>query len=701
MSYSQRNTGVQLLLRNAREFESDARVRFSGEDRLNEFLGAFRAMIDDLARSSRTVFQLEKIAKRIDEDFENSFNFTVILLAADLVSFTNIDLLAYPGILDTREQLAFGRILRIASRVGLSRNNVFAIINGLARNGYPENEYLEKRLGEIERELESVLKSTEEPDTVSIMRFLGISAHPLKIDNFIHLFGGCNIQHYKEHHISNKRVKKDWEFIAKKLSRKDLNPDGLVIIEEMWDALNDARDALVNIPVGYVDLDAELSVFISALTDIVELANDRHALDQKAQNQLIKNKLRLIIPVLQGYARDAAGCELTGTRSRMKQKIHDSLPKETRIILEPLLVRLVDRYLVDLLDRTPQGQPKFSQDIKARAISFLDIMVGGFIKAIQIGEDLMSVKAVITTELLWPRPFDVQIDPLRISFEFASRLGVKILANRPDWSSERIKKSRLISAAGIQLGFEPNWDELTQLTDEQLDALAMLLSRLVARREVLLSLKDDDSAPLVDAEDCVARFYIFGISYIRWVTDQLIPVEVVPVLRQELFDENIHNIFTNFGFPERLVFFSKRVGSVHRAYRRKFQSCLFSDIVWPIRKLPSDLLMFEIKAGIVHVDDPEKLALRDFLEAICMDYVNFIDLAANKLLSVPAGVIHRKVFNNIFHSLEEFLTFCLRHLEFGTFPGSLDEIRRNATKFESTKKAFEALFPSGIKIKKS
>ena len=690
MSYSRRNTRVELLLRKAREFESDARVRFSREDRLDECLGAFGAMIDDIARSNRTVFQLENIANRIDDKFASSFNFTMTLLAVDLVSFTKIDLLAYPGILDTNEQLVLGRVLRLASRIGLTLRDVLTIIRELERNGYPE-----ERLGEIERELDSVLKSTEEPDTVAIMRFLGIPAHSLKIDNSIHPFGCYNIQHLKEHHISNERVKKDWEFIANELSCEDLNPDKDVIIEEIWDALNDARDALVNIPLGYMDLDAELSLFISPLTDIVELTNNPDALDQVAQNQLIKNKLRLIVPVLQGYARDAAGCEFTGPRSRMKRKIHDSLSKETRIILEPLLVRLVDRHLVDLLDRTPQGQPKFSKDIKARAIAFLDIMVDGFIKAIQVGEDLMSVKAVITTELLWPPPFDVEIDPVRISYEFASRFGMRILTNRPDWSSGRIKKSRLISAAGIQLGFEPNWDELAQLTDDQLVALALLLSRLVARREVLLSLKDDDSAPLVDAEDCVDRFDRYGFGYIRWVTDQLIPVEVLPALRQALFDENIHNIFSNFGFPERLVFFSKRVGSVHGAYRRKFACGIFSDIVWEIRKLPSDLLRFEIKAGIVHVDDPEKLAFRDFLETLFMDYVNFIDMAANTLLSVPAGVINGNVLNNIFHSLKEFLPICLRHLEFGTFPGSLDEIRRNATKFESTKKAFEAaLFPS-------
>ena len=148
--------------------------------------------------------------------------------------------------------------------------------------------------------------------------------------------------------------------------------------------MNAARDALMNIPVGYMDLDAELFVFISALTDIVELANDPHAFDQTAQNQLIKKKLRLIIPVLQGYARDAAGCELSETRSRMKHKIQHSLSNETRIIFEPLLGRLVDRHLVDLLERDPQGQPEFTRDMKARAISFLEIMMDRLFDAIKV-----------------------------------------------------------------------------------------------------------------------------------------------------------------------------------------------------------------------------------------------------------------------------------------------------------------------------
>ena len=105
MSYSRRNTRVKLLLRKAREFVSDARVRFSGEDRLDECLDAFRAMIDDIARSNRTVLQIEKIAKRIDEEFETSLNETMIILAVDLVSFTHIDLLAYPGFLSLMSSL--------------------------------------------------------------------------------------------------------------------------------------------------------------------------------------------------------------------------------------------------------------------------------------------------------------------------------------------------------------------------------------------------------------------------------------------------------------------------------------------------------------------------------------------------------------------------------------------------------------------
>ena len=317
----------------------------------------------------------------------------------------------------------------------------------------------------------------------------------------------------------------------------------------------------------------------------------------------------------------------------------------------------------------------------------------------RFGEARIAVQEFITSELLWFRPFDEKIDPLRISYEFSRLFGLKIPAYRSDWSSDRIRKFRLIIAASIQLGFEPYFDDRAGLTtDEKRDTVFSVLSRLVAMRESLLSLNEDDSAPLVDAEECwlLGGEYL-SPGYIRWLMENLIPVESLPVLRRKFLAEHIQNILTNFGFPERLIALSKRVGSVYRAYRRRFAEAVGDQFIFifrSMRLLPGKLLKFEIKAGIVHVEDPEKLAFRDCLEAVIMDCVSFIEVASLKLLSVPAEVIDKNVLDNLFQSLGDFLTRCMWYRESGTFRGSLDEIRRDATLLESTKKAFEALFPT-------
>ena len=80
-----------------------------------------------------------------------------------------------------------------------------------------------------------MLKSPEQPDSLSFLEFLGVSAHPLKIENFIDLMSRNNIQDYKGHHINQKQVWKDLEFIERQFPRDDFNSDGLVIIKEMWD----------------------------------------------------------------------------------------------------------------------------------------------------------------------------------------------------------------------------------------------------------------------------------------------------------------------------------------------------------------------------------------------------------------------------------------------------------------------------------
>ena len=140
MPYFNRRTRVALLLRKYDGFESDARRRFSGDvadgnmHQLKECLASFRELIEDITKSNCLEHQLKERPYRIDrKSFVSSLRETFTELVIDLVWIAKIDPMAYPGILLSDQHVFLALLLRIASNIGLSRNQFATILSELRK----------------------------------------------------------------------------------------------------------------------------------------------------------------------------------------------------------------------------------------------------------------------------------------------------------------------------------------------------------------------------------------------------------------------------------------------------------------------------------------------------------------------------------------------------------------------------------------
>ena len=453
-SVSPRNTQVELLLRKAAEFESDARIRFSVEGRLDECLGAIRAMIDDMAKSNRTNRQLEQIADRLDkENFEHSFDETFTKLVFDLVCITKIDLVAYPGIFETEKQSILGRMLSLAYRIGFPREQARLLLKIFEKHGNPE-----ERLDEIENQFQLFLQSPhDEHVPVSLLNSLGLVPGPCYcswgVDSLV-----VDTDIYVNPIIIRRALATAFEETTLHLTRYGFNYDGLLLIQEMWVLLRSANHALMNMPKGYIGFD-ELYDLDSPLSEIPFLLENPRTGIKTARIQEITGKLKDLIPVIEDYVDNDVYWPVRDMRSRLISKINSALfSAETRIILKPLLLRLVDRFFYLLLKNSPFVKALKPDEFAGRWFSFPEILVEGCIEAIQREEaSRISVAEFIRSEITRAScsvdMFDLKSETrllsniLRSAFEFARQFGVRVLENRQDWSSERMENFRLVISA--------------------------------------------------------------------------------------------------------------------------------------------------------------------------------------------------------------------------------------------------------------
>lgn len=656
-------TRVSLLQRKANEFESDARIRFAAEDgvKLDECLAALKRLIHDIATSNRPVHQLELFASRIDsEDLSaGSLSETVANLIIDFASISEIDIMAYPGILDVDRQAHLAGLLRVAFQIGLSRKQVL------------------DSFGELEKSVHRLSESPQpEIDIASVLELLGLNARPglREIVSAISS-GGDFLPHFMSESVTNAWTSTRSEFSQVNLGRAE----ELLLPEELWEVVNSAHEALTKIPVGFVKLDEELSVFISALSDIAILLNNpTHPVHQEEVVKRIIDNLRPLIPILEGHSNDALS-DGSEWRFALMEKVRDSsFPAEAEIILAPLLLRFAKNRLVHFFRCDSQGRAVLTSGLKLRSIASLNIQLDGYIEAIQQrGPQRISVADMIASELessrveLGTNVFSAAIEErrlleriLRTASDFARNLGIRILQN---WStSERFEQFRIVIAACLELECDRAVTNLVRFTDEELHIAVNVLSGMVARRNFLLSLNEDEPAALVKASHWIsARALLLHGEYANWVTNHLFPqqfFQLLPILRQRGFlREHIRNILTNFEPPQRLVWFSKQVEAVYRTFRRKIGGPVGKRLHQTLSSalaLPSKLLWFEIKWNVVDANP----GIRYALEAVFRNFFELIHIGTAKILTLNQAGKSEETAHTIINALERIQT-SLRRIE--------------------------------------
>ena len=352
--------------------------------------------------------------------------------------------------------------------------------------------------------------------------------------------------------------------------------------------------------------------------------------------------------------------------------------------------------LVHFLQCDFQTQAVFTSDLKLRSIGFLNIQIDGFIEAIQRGgaqrislanmidSELISARARSRTTIHGSAVEERRLTEriLRTASDFSRKLGINILQNLPR-SDHRNEKSRIVIAACIQLECNQAVGNLVRFTDEELDNAAKVLTGMVARRNFLLSLNEDEPAALVKGSlwllACATEMHN---EYANWVTDHLVPpklAQLLPILRQRGFlREQIRNVLTNFEPPERLVLFSKRVEAVYRAFRRKIGGAVGKRLQQTLSSalaMPSRLLWIEIKWKLVDA----YLEIRNTLEAVFMEFLDLIQIGASKILTTSNDLqTSKESANSIIHDLER-MQSSLKLVEPIVYPEDLDLQANHAT----------------------
>lgn len=200
----------------------------------------------------------------------------------------------------------------------------------------------------------------------------------------------------------------------------------------------------------------------------------------------------------------------------------------------------------------------------------------------------------------------------------------------PDWSRERNLKLRVLISECVQLRCYNSWvDIVDDLTDDQLNDVETVLSKLVARHNFLLSIGEDDASALVRADDFLIAVASEDETYLSWIFEH-ISIE-------------LSNI------PERLIQLSKRATSVHRSCRRKIGGAVggrLENILSACLDFPSNVLRLEIQWKIIDAEHSEDLNFRNSLEAVFMDFLDWIEFAAHIVIS------HGEPASDIVNSLE-------------------------------------------------
>jgi hypothetical protein len=603
----------------------------------------------------------------------NSDSETFTQLLIELSTIINIDLMSYPGLFDSRRQAYLARLLRLASRIGLTSTQVSAL-------QFEKSETPEEKLEEIETQVELALQSKDQPaQAASVPSLHELLGSPWPFSTFL---GWLHFPHSDARdlsevmpHFMSTSLANAWKVTMEELKRA--NPDLIAARikfsdTKLWSVLNSAHEALMNVPVGFVDLELELSVFVSALSDITSLIKSSST-DSVGEITGIIAKLKSLTGVVESYAVWAQS-EFYEKRIRMIEKIQNSLTPESSIILGSLLKRFVNRSFVNFLRCSLEGKPVFPEKIKSRLIVLLELQVDGYIEAILRENAPTSISDLLTSDLCLSPPFrDARynyISPtcrrtewvsevkaggfehelFRIACKFANQLGIDVLANLQE--SRRIKNFRLLIAACIQLQCAWNpmnddmWRGMTDSANPKLEHMVLVLSRMVGRRNILLLNNHDETSLFFTAEDWISSFNKIETThglrtgqtlFVNWVEHHFLPHKFVRQLREVGFNtERIRRTMNKFKIPERLVVLAERLKSVSRKYWR-IAGGPFHGFLSPMDLL-HNLFRIEIFWGFMDDQTPH-WALRDALETLFSGAIDLLEMSiTNASFKIVTGL---------------------------------------------------------------
>jgi hypothetical protein len=144
-------------------------------------------------------------------------------------------------------------------------------------------------------------------------------------------------------------------------------------------------------------------------------------------------------------------------------------------------------------------------------------------------------------------------------------------------------------------------------------------------------------------------------QYQSWVTEHLF-VDHWEIFRtldhqQGVLNEHIiQDILTYLDLPERLIFISKRAAFVYRTYRRKIGGVIgerLNGILSACLDFPRNLLRLEFLWELYDVENADDLNFRNLLEAVFMDLLDWVELAAANIV-----ILHEERASDIIKSLQ-------------------------------------------------
>lgn len=618
MMFPQRYANADLLARKAQSWVDDARIRFSAHLEVHSAISAFQSMIKDVVRSHRSDLRLGKIAHVIDSHlFRDSLTETVTTLAVNLLAAADINLMDYPGLFEAERQRLLARFFRILSSIGLPSSQVQTVLVEL-------NKMETATLSERTTLMESHLESLEGEDGGSSGDFLRQSLglvlpSQTNAERFKSIYFDTNLREYLSYHLEGGLIgnwpstrirmimqRRYLDTLLRDDKTKELMNKGLFL-------LNSALETVMRIPLWFGNIQSELEVVVSSISDICSFLEDPNSQSRETTVTKMITNLAPVVPQLEAIAQQAMD-EVKDMRGPLIDSIHNLLPPKARVSLVPRLVELMDRRFVRILETSA----------KDKYFKLLEAQINAFIHVIGNGQNLILVADLIDTEIArtdWQTSISTyEAMVLRTAFEFLQNFEYPILSANPElllsiWSPERIAYFRRLLALFVQFRLDPlAWAGLAALSEEKIVRVVSVLSSMVERRHYYIM----ENTELMIAQDWLKASLNDETIYSDWIEKNLFALDPVGL---------------KFQVSPPWAQVALKAQSLYSTYRRRIAGTpgeLALEVLRDALRLPSKLARIEIELRLVRDSSKTVSAARDSLEAAFRNYLDLLELTIEK-----------------------------------------------------------------------